>query len=127
MAFTDSVTYQLAGGGSDSSRITGVGGGRHSLSENVATGETNKELGFTLDVSACVFFYLVSSQDVVFETNSGGSPTNTLTLKAGVPYFWHTNSYDTFKITADITAVFITNSSGETASIVIEAVYDPTP
>ena len=96
--------------------------------EAVATGQTDYEINFDLDISACVSFYLVSDQDVTFETNSGSSADDTIALLADKPYVWYTNAYDVCLITTDITAgVFITNASGETATIYCVALYDVTP
>ncbi|NQT40316.1 MAG: hypothetical protein HQ581_22675 [Planctomycetes bacterium] len=96
--------------------------------ETVADSETDFEINFDLDVSACVSFYLESDQDVTFETNSGAAADDTIALKANEPYVWHTQSYDSFLLGTDITAsVFITNASGSTATIYCVALYDVTP
>jgi len=98
--------------------------------ETVATGQTDFEINFDLDVSACVSFYLESDQDVEFETNSGtpGAGVDVISLLANEPYVWHTNSYDVFLLVTDITSsIFITNDSGSTATIYCVALYDVTP
>lgn len=95
--------------------------------ETVATAETDYEINFDLDVSACKSFYLVSDQDVTFETNSGAAPDNTISLKANEPYVWHDTSYDSFLLTVDVTSIFITNASGSTATIYCVALFDVTP
>jgi hypothetical protein len=96
--------------------------------ETVATAETDYEINFDLDVSACKSFYLESDQDVTFETNSGSSADNTIALRANEPYVWHANSYDSFLLTVDVTtSVFVTNASGSTATIYCVALYDVTP
>lgn len=97
------------------------------VGEMIADGQTNKQLSFTLDVSAVKSFFMVSDQDVTFETNDGSSPDDTIALKAGVPYDWNTDSYDAFLLGTDVTAIFITNASGETATLEIRAVQDPSP
>ena len=94
--------------------------------EEVATGTTDHEINFDLDVSACKSFFLVSDQDVTFEDVADGSSI-TIALKAGVPYVWHEDSYDSFLLDADVASVFITNASGATATIYCIALYDPTP
>jgi hypothetical protein len=95
--------------------------------EPVATAETDFEIGFELDVSACKSFYLNSDQDVTFETNNGAAPVDTIALLADIPYIWHVNSYDSFLLGTDVTAIFITNASGSTASIDCVALYDASP
>lgn len=95
--------------------------------EVVADAETDKELIASLDVSACKAFYLVSDQNVTFETNDGGTPADTIALLAGVPYVWATDDYNSFLLGTDITSVFITNGSGQSATIHMWALVDPTP
>ena len=95
--------------------------------ETVSTGETNYEINFDLDVSACKSFYLESDQDVTFETNSGAAAADTIALKANKPYIWHTDAYDDFLLGTDVTSVFITNASGATATIYCVALFDATP
>jgi hypothetical protein len=95
--------------------------------ETVSTGETDYEINFDLDVSACKSFYLESDQDVTFETNDGAAADDTIALKADVPYVWHTDSYDSFLLGTDVTSVFITNASGSTATIRCVALFDVTP
>jgi hypothetical protein len=96
--------------------------------ELVATAETDFEVGFELDVSACKSFYLLSSQDVLFETNAIDATGGTaISLLAGIPYVWHVNAYDSFLFTDDIAVAYVTNASGETAQIDCVALYDASP
>lgn len=127
MAFTDVLKIEVSGGQSDSQQISSSGSSRQSLSETIADGSTNQAVAFTLDVSAVKSFYLNSSKDITFKTNSSGSPADTLALKANVPYIWHTNAYDTFLLGTDVTVLYITNASGAAATLTIEVITDPTP
>lgn len=95
--------------------------------ETVPDSQTDYEITVTLDVSAVKAFYLVSDQDVTLETNSGSAADNTLSLVAGVPYVWTTDSYDSFLLDTDVTSIFITNASGATATIDMLALLDATP
>lgn len=99
---------------------------RLSLEETIATGQTNKQIAFTLDVSQLKAIVITSDKDVTFETNSGSSPVDTIALLADVPYVWHYQSYHACLLTTDVTAIFITNASGATATLQIEALYDAT-
>ena len=93
--------------------------------EEVATAETDYQLDFDLDVSLCKSFYLVSDQDVLFETNAiDATGGNAISLLANVPYQWHITAYDSFLLTLDVTTVYVTNVSGETATISAIALYD---
>lgn len=93
----------------------------------IASGETDKEVAFALDVSQCVVFEITSDYAITVETNSGSAPDNTIALVANVPYRWCTGWYVAFKLTVDVTKLFITNASGSTAALRIRALYDSTP
>lgn len=95
--------------------------------ETIATATTDAQINVAIDVSAVNSFVLVSTQAVTIETNSGSEADNTISLKANVPYIWNTDSYDSFLLTADVTALFVTNASGATATLHCHAVMDATP
>jgi hypothetical protein len=126
---THTLTLGVAGSGiSRSKEIGNTQAGVNLIDgETVTTGQTDYEINFDLDVSACKSFYLESDQDVTFETNDGSTPDDTIALKANEPYVWHSQSYDSFLLTTDVTSVFITNASGSTATIYCVALFDATP
>jgi hypothetical protein len=70
---------------------------------------------------------LVSSVDMTVEYNDGSAPTATLSLKAGIPYIWDINSYDTNVQTAATTNLYLTNASGSEGEFVADTVFDGTP
>lgn len=123
------VTRTIVTGGTQLSQTQTeyTGTGQTRVTEAITTGQTDKLVNFTLDVSACKSFFIKSDQAVTIETNSAGSPANTLTLAANVPYYWDPSSLDTFKLTTDVTALYVTNASGETANLLVDAIYDSTP
>lgn len=98
------------------------------IDESISTGVTDDDIVLAIDVSAVKLFYIVSDAAVTVETNAtDATGGNTLTLVANQPYFWHTGSYDTFKLTADVTIAYITNASGSTANLKIRVIQDATP
>jgi len=101
-----------------------------SLSESladVAAGNGTTQMTMTIDVSAVKAFAIFSDVDITLKTNSSGSPANTLALKAGIPYIWTTDSYDTFKLTTDVTSLFFVNAGSVDANIKVTVVADATP
>lgn len=96
------------------------------LQEDIPIG-VDTPLAFTLDVSAVKSFVAMSTVDVTVETNDGTTPGSTLALKAGVPYVWNSDSYDTFKLTVDVTSLFVTNGGAAAGILYIRALTDPTP
>jgi hypothetical protein len=104
-----------------------TGSSKVSLDETVASGSTDLLINVAIDVSAVKSFILLSDQAVTIETNNGAAPDNTIVLVANVAYVWTTDSYDTFKLTVDVTKIYVTNASGSTATIKLEALVDATP
>jgi hypothetical protein len=97
------------------------------ITEDVATAETDKEVDLVMDVSEIAALYINSTQDVLLEVNDGAGTGGSISLVADVPYVWHSSSYHTNLLGTDITAIFITNASGSTATIDMHFVYDATP
>lgn len=95
--------------------------------ETVADSQTDQLATITIDVSAVKAFFLTSDQALTVETNDGTTPADTITLVADRPYVWDTDSYDTFQLGTDVTALYFTNSSGSTATVYCYAVIDPSP
>ena len=128
MAFSHTLYQQLSVSGRQIAKTTSKSGGASSsLSETIPDSSTDLEVAFSLDVSACVSFYMVSDQDLTIETNDGSSPDDTISLTAGVPYIWHSDSVDAFQLGTDVTSLFVTNASGSDALLQVEALTDPTP
>lgn len=127
MSYEADFTEKLAFQGISTSKTNEVEAGGHiGVNEPIANATTNGEVAFTLDVSQLKGIYIVSDQDILLETNDGSSPDDTISLKAGIPYLWHENSYHACLFDADITALFVTNTSGSTANLKIDAFFDPT-
>lgn len=123
------ITPTLVGtSGSLSPSLSFSGSSLLEIEETVANGATDDDIVLAIDVSAVKLFYIVSDQAVTVETNAtDATGGNTLSLVANQPYFWHTGSYDTFKLTADVTIAYITNASGSSATIKIRCIQDATP
>ena len=130
---TGVINIGFQGGGTNKPpvEISKSASGRISWEEDVPTGETDFEIACpSLDISACKQIFIMSTQNVTFETNSGtpGEGVDSLTLIANEPYPWWLGAPFVNKITTDITTgVFITNASGATATISFEAIVDTTP
>ncbi len=128
MSFTHTITRQWSGGGrSIKGSQTYTGSAEQSIAEDVPDSTTDMLVVTSLDVSQIKAIFILSSADLTLETNDGATPTDTINLKAGVPYEWNTDSYDTLKLTADVTALYLTNASGGQAKFELEVVYDATP
>lgn len=127
MSYSVTVTERITIDGTQTSNSqTFTAGGRASVSEAIPANSTDLLVNFALDVSACNALYLVADVNMTVETNAtdhaGG---NVINLLAGIPYVFYTGKYDTFKLTADVTKLYITNTTAGT--LTIEALYDATP
>lgn len=92
------------------------------LEETVADAVTDQEHTIGIDFSALKAFYMVSDQAVTVETNNGTTPDDTFALTANHPVVWKEGDAAIF--TVDVTSVFLTNSSGSTATVKIVAAVD---
>ncbi len=127
MSFVANLLQKLASGNEVSETQTFSSDSRTERSVSVANSETDYLVAFSLDVSGIQVIIITSDQDITMETNSGGAADETINLLANNPYIWYTGSYYTNLLATDITALYFTNSSGETATVDILVVHDSTP
>ena len=130
MAFTHKIIETWTSGNrSIATESDYSGDAQESKDVSIPDSETDYLVNFALDVSQIQAIFILSDQDITLETNDGGSPVDTISLLAGKPYIWKkTDSYDTCKLTTDITALYITNTGNSAAArLQIEVVKDDTP
>lgn len=129
--YTHTLSLSVAAPGGviqPSSALTYSGSGHSGfLSETVTTGTTDGQINIAFTYADIKSFYLLSDQDVTIETNSGSAADDTLTVTANVPYTWQNDSPHANPFSANVTAFFVTNSSGSTATISCSVVFDATP
>lgn len=126
MAHTFQFTERVSIEGVNESQVNTVSAGlRISIDEPIAIAN-DVLVALSVDVSQVKGVYILCDQDVTLETNNSGSPTNTLALKANIPYVWYTNKYHSLVFTSDITALYVTNASAAVANLVVEILTDPT-
>ncbi len=129
MSFTHKINENWEQGGRQivaQNSYTGNSQGA-SIAETIPESSTDFEVTFSVDVSAIKLIYILASTDMVLETNDGGTPIDTINLKAGKPYIWHTDAYFTNTLQTDVTALFLTTGAVGDATLQIEVVTDPTP
>lgn len=98
-----------------------------SIDEEITADAVDQLVSFALDVSQLKAIFILAQGNMTLETNSGAAPDDTINLKAGVPYIWTTDSYDTCKLTVDVTKLYMTETSSATNRLRIECVFDATP
>lgn len=124
------IVYQervTVGGITKTYTRTKSAGGPLGIDEAIPENSTNLQLTFALDISACKFFSICSTVNALIETNSGSSPTNTLTLIANEPYIWAHGSLHPFLLTSDVTALFVTTGAVGVGQLTVDAIQDVTP
>lgn len=128
MPYTAQCRREMAEGGeSVGTTETITGSGRGGFDETIADGQTDLQVNVAIDVTAVTCFIITTDRAITIETNDGGAPDDTITLSAGETYMWTNTQNDTFKLTADVTAFFITNASGGNARVQCKFLYDATP
>lgn len=110
------------------SGISATSTGLLQVEEAVADAQTDKLIVAAIDVSALQGLFIMSTQDLTLETNSGSEPDDTLELVAGAWIWWAKDqSAEACPLTADVVGFYATNASGAEASVTIIAVQDATP
>ncbi len=113
-----SVTHTILRQYTDTSSVrisktdTISGGTEKNLDKSITAG-TDTLVAFTLDRSILLSLCLYCDVAVTIKTNSSGSPTDTITLVAGQAHVWvlATDTLANCPITANITALYITNAA----------------
>lgn len=132
MAFTHSIrqiTSYITGGKETKDLTTTdsqTAGLEHNISESITDG-ADQLVAYTLDISQCKTFAIwCEGGNMTVETNNGTTPDDTFSLTDGVPVIWSTGlpGSPTIPLTADITALYVTNTG--TATLQIRALADPT-
>jgi hypothetical protein len=129
MSNTIQISYStLVNGVPVSSSVqTASGSSLLQITETIANAGTNIAVACSIDEDALAGFFLSSNYDVTVKTNSSGSPQETIALKAGVPVVWTSGSVGSKPISDDVTALYITNASGSSATVTLIAITDATP
>jgi hypothetical protein len=114
-------------GGSVNSSKTYTASAQLSIDESVPDSSTDLQVACDVDISEIEALILHSDQALTVEANSGAGSGGSVTLSADVPYIWTTDSPESLVFTADLTDLYLTNSSGSAARFRLECIYDPTP
>lgn len=128
MPFTLPLTYSVSfDGARTEAGYDAVGSSKPALDETIPGASSDLAVTWSCDVSELDAIVVLASTDMTVETNSAGSPVNTLALKAGRPVFWFTGCGWACPLTADVTALYVTKAGAGDASLRIWALQDATP
>lgn len=101
--------------------------GTQSREVAIPDGTTDDLMNIAIDFSQLRNVFLLSDQDITIETNNATTPDDTINLKANVPLIWNADAYFSNPFTVDVTAFYLTNSSGSAATLNVEILEDATP
>lgn len=126
MAYTHNITLGWSDAGLSQAKTKSyVGDNAPRLDVSIPDSSTDLLTPWSLERgNGIVMVFILSDQAMTLKTNSSGAPDDTIVLVANVPYIWTTDSYDSVQITADVTALYMTNASGSAASLRIESLVD---
>lgn len=127
MSLAATLRHVLAVGGIEVDKVISYSQGQALLiDESIADSTTDGLVACTVDISqlkACII--VAVGGDMTLETNNGAAPTDTINLLDGVPFVW-SSDYLADHFTGDITALYMTNSSGGASVLVAVFIVDPT-
>lgn len=126
---THTVTKTVdAPGGQATAAMTYTATGSVEITDEAIAGTvTDFQINVAIDFSALKSLWIHCDQAITIETNSGSAPDDTLTPAAGVPIEWQHDSEHACPLSADVTALFVTNASGVAATFNLRALQDATP
>lgn len=115
------------GGLSFTKNETSSAGLAKDLSENIPDASDGLQVDWTLDISQAKHLMILADQDLTIYTNADApGQTDTLNLKANYPIFWTPTLGNANPLTADVTALFVDNTSGSATILKIDCLEDPT-
>jgi hypothetical protein len=98
-----------------------------SIDVDVPASTTDQLVVWTADVSQVKALQIQADGALTLETNSAGSPADTIALLANQPYQYITGDYNALLLGTDVTALYLTNAGASSVNIKIRGGYDPTP
>ena len=94
----------------------------------IPNGASNQQISIAgVDISQLKGVFIGCDQDVLIEFNSNAGSGGSIALEANVPYTWVVGDVHSLLITADVTSVYVTNASGEDATLYFYFLHDATP
>lgn len=102
-------------------------GAANVIDESIPNGSTDLQVNLQCDISKAYVIAFICDQAVTLKTNSSSTPDDTIALAAGVMWKWVSTQGAANPLSADITALFVTNASGSPGQLKAIVGLDPTP
>lgn len=133
MAITHTFTYKFDNGSQVISQTVALSAGQQiSIDESFANGAADVLVAVNIDISQLQSLFILADGVITIETNSSSAPDDTLLLAANKAVVWQKAQYtldaaaNENLFDADITALYVSNASGATVRLQIQALIDPT-
>jgi hypothetical protein len=97
------------------------------IDEAVTASTTDQLIACTISTAAISGLWIESDQAVTVETNNSTTPVDTIALLANQPLVWQENDYYSLPLTADVTALYVTNAGASSANVKFRFLFDSTP
>ncbi len=114
--FTSSlrISSTVNGSSARSGLLTDVAPTDTESSLSIPASTANQLLTISIVRANTQFFLILADQACTVDVNapSGGSPAQTINLKANIPFYWSASGYYAQPLLADVTALYITTTVG---------------
>ena len=121
-------TYNGGAGQVSSVSRSFTGDGEVRYLGTIAAGATNVQVAVAITRSAVKSIVFYASKAVTIKTNNATTPTETITLADGESRIWgNDEALSRLAISADVTALYISNAGTVPAEVRVEALVDITP
>lgn len=94
---------------------------------DVPNGSTDLEVDVSFTTAGLTSIFIWSDQDLTIETNSGSEAADEISITANKPFWWYSGCGIDNPFGTNVTAFFVTNSSGSAAHLKIFGLKDVTP
>lgn len=127
-ATSDVLTFVWTRGGATvTSNVTLTAEAGQVLDVSIPGSTTDLRVNVAIDVSQLSHIFLLADGALTIQTNSGGSPDDTITLAANKPLVWYTGCGLACPVTVDVTDFYLTNAGGSTVALQVRIQSDATP
>jgi hypothetical protein len=106
--------------------VVSASGSENNLDEPIADSVSDDLVAWACDLTQLKSFYMVADKALTIKTNSSGTPDDTFVLTANEPMVWTENCGLANPFSQDVTALYVSNSSGSATVLKIRKLEDPT-
>lgn len=125
---THNITINWTRAGESLSEVVAVtADGEKNFDVTVNASTTDRQVDIAFEYADVKSLYLHSDVNLTLETNSGSSPTQTITLTADVPIIWYANGGYACPFTSNVTKFYFTNATATAATVKFRLLEDLTP